>query len=84
MIKQEALATIITETVQETAKDLSTLLQVIQLVAKVTLEVTALLSNGKPLEFDQSDAQTRGMKDDVLAWKAAVRYQEKVDQNLNI
>ena len=74
------LATIITETVQETAKDFSTLLQVIQLVAKVTLDVTALLSNGKPLEFDQSDAQARGMEGDALAWKAAVRYREEVEQ----
>ena len=82
MIKQAELATIITETVTDTAKDLATLAQVIMLVAQVTLEVTDLLSNGKPLAFDQSEPQARGLKGDVLACKAAVKYREEVEKSL--
>lgn len=81
MLKKEELSTIITETVEETAKDLNTLFEVIQLVANVTLSVTALLSNGAPVEFDQSVPQARGLKNDALAWKAAVKYREKIEQN---
>ena len=82
MIKKEELAAIITETVEETVKDLATLAQVITLVAQVTLDVAALLSNGKPLEFDQSEPQARGLKGDVLAWKAAVKYREEIEKSL--
>ena len=83
MLKKDALTATIAETVEETVKNLATLAQVIALVAQVTLDVTALLSKNTPLKFDQSESQPRGMKGDALAWKAAVRYREEVEQSRN-
>ena len=44
MIQKQELTTIIEETVSETVKDITTLAEIIRLVANVTLDVTALLS----------------------------------------
>lgn len=73
MTLQEITA-VVSETVDETAKEMESALEVIRLVASVTAQVMEALRRDPETRIDASRA--RSLREDALVWKVVTRLKD--------